>query len=192
MKKTSLLIITLLLTVHLFAQENQSNLLNSEEKIKAIDLLTPIVIGIIGAAWTFIQSRIQAANTRAEVYNHFQEKFKEFQSKLPTWINQRDRNGNLSQPQNEKEKAEFNRTIESYWWLVFDEWVVCCRVSKFTCKKLWKNYYSNGVLNALERQYFKEAFFRLVKKKNSFLGHDEEFENEIKRLYREKNNKELY
>ena len=192
MKRILILIFLQFITFHLFAQDNQINLLDSEQRIRLIDIATPIVIAFFGAAWTIIQSIIQAANTRAEVYNRFQEKFKEFQNNLPSWINNRDNKGNLDEPKSEKEKAEFNRTIESYWWLVFDEWVVCCCEAKLSCKVLWKKYYSKGVQNALERMYFKEALYRLVRKKNSFLGHDDDFLDEIKRLYKEKYNKDLF
>lgn len=158
-----------------------------------LDCITPAVIAVIGGIWTFVQSRIQKANTRAEVYNRFQEKFKDFQDRLPSRINERNKNGNYSfRPESEEEKDNYNRIIESYWWLVFDEWVVCCREAKNCCHRLWKEYYSKGVQNALERREFKDALFRLVRKENSFLGCDNEFLDEIKRLYQEKYGKELF
>ena len=197
MKKLSLFIIALFITIQIFGQDSQPDGFEIERTIRFKDFLAPdyitaLAIAIVGGVWAYIQSKIQKANTRAEVYNQFQEKFKEFQSKLPSWINKRDEDGKLSEPQGEEEKAEFNRTIESYWWLVFDEWVVCCQEARYSCRRLWRRYYSKGIQNALERDYFVEALSRLVKRENSFLGHDAEFLYEIKKLYKEKYDIELF
>ena len=199
-KMTKRLILTALVciaAVSLSAQIcTQCPLLDStkiEEGLKFKDFLAPeciytLIIALVGAVWAIVQSRNQKANTRAEVYNHFQEKFKEFQSKLPEWINERDENGKRTgRPKDEKEW----RIIESYWWLVFDEWVVCLREAK-SCKSLWDNYYSKGVQNALESDFFEEALHRLVKRENSFLGHDDEFRNDVNILYKEKYGIELF
>ncbi len=195
MKKLSLLIFFMsFLSVQIFAQETSIKDSKLDKGIIA-DLYVPIAIAAVGAFWTIRQSKIQTANTRAEVFNHFQGKFKEFQGKLPTWINQRTKSEVLiGRPKDKKEKEELDRTIESYWWLVFDEWVVCCKEAKYSCQGLWNKYYSKGIQNALdpEREYFEEALLRLVRKKNSFMGHDDEFLDEIKKLYKEKYGIELF
>lgn len=157
-----------------------------------IELLVPVVIAGVGAIWTVTQYQIQKAYNKSSTHLAFQQQFKAFQSTLPKDINSRDENGNFNYQPPEGQKLDFNRKIEAYWWLVFDEWFVCCSQCK-SCKSLWKDYYSQGVLNALEMPFFKDALFRLTKHKNSFLGQDESFKNEINRLYMKKHNgKELF
>lgn len=120
---------------------------------------------------------------KVRLYIDFQNQFKNFQSKLPADINKKDSDGNYNwKSQDDKDR----RLIESYWWLVFDEWLACKKISKLY-KSLWKHY-EKGVLDALERKEFRDAFERLVKNQNSFMGYDKEFCNTINAIYREKHN----
>lgn len=151
-----------------------------------VSLLTPIVIAVVGAIWTYSQYRIQKSYNNAQIYWEFQQRFKEFQALLPAGINQKDGNGNYSYVPPEGERERYNRVIEQYWWLVFDEWFICCRECK-SCRSLWKDYYSNGVIDALERADFREALKRLLAKGNSFLGQDRDFSVEIDQLYKKQN-----
>lgn len=156
-----------------------------------IDLLVPFFITAVGAIWTVTQYQIQKAYNKSSTHLAFQQQFKAFQSTLPKDINSRDEEGNFNYAPPSDQKLDFNRKIEAYWWLVFDEWFICCNQCR-SCKSLWRDYYSHGVINALEMPFFKDALLRLTKHGNSFLGQDEAFKDEINRLYMKKNKIELF
>lgn len=150
-----------------------------------VAVITPIVVFFVGAGWTISQHMIQQSYNKVRIYHEFQDRFKQFQSKLPDRINEKDpQTGKYCYEPPENEKDKFNRLLETYWWLVFDEWFVCCKECKWSCKSLWNNYYSKGVIDALQRENFKEALGRLLKLNNSFLGQDSNFAEDINQLYK--------
>lgn len=133
------------------------------------------VIAAMSVLCLLISVIIDRGIAKVKLYTDFQNQFKNFQSKLPADINKKDPNtGKYSwMPKTEEEK----RLIESYWWFVFDEWLACTKITKLY-KSLWKHY-KKGLLDALEREAFKDAFKTLAKNQNSFMGYDKKFCNAI-------------
>ena len=149
--------------------------------------LISALIALFSALCLFFSVRSDYHIAKVKLYIAFQNQFKAFQSKLPADINKKDpTSGKYSwMPNTDEEK----RLIESYWWFVFDEWLACTKITKLY-KSLW-NHYKKGVLDALERDAFKEAFKTLVRNQNSFMGYDKKFCNAINAIYREKYNENL-
>ena len=141
--------------------------------------LFSVLIATFSALCLYYSVRRDSRIAKVDLYLAFQNQFKAFQSKLPADINKRD-------PVTKKycwmpATKEEERLIESYWWLVFDEWLACNKIIKFK-RSLWKHY-KKGVSDALEREAFREAFRRLAKNRNSFMGYDDKFCKVINKIY---------
>lgn len=157
-----------------------------------VALTSPVVIALIGGVWTITQFRIQQAYSKAKIHFEFQQQYKAFRLSLPNEINNKDKEGNYNYCPPQGKELEYERKLQGYWWFVFDEWFICCKQCKRSCKSLWDDYYSKGVLSALERSDFRKALVDLIELENSFLGQDRAFKTEINKLYMEKHKSVIF
>ena len=144
--------------------------------------LFSVLIATFSALCLYYSAIRDSRIAKVDLYLAFQNQFKAFQSKLPADINKKD--SKTKQYTWMPTTKEEERLIESYWWLVFDEWLACNKITKFK-RSLWKHY-KKGVLDALERKAFRDAFSRLIKNQNSFMGYDDKFCKAINKIYRKK------
>ena len=75
------------------------------------------------------------------------------------------------------------RSIDLYWYLVFDEWLTCKKMHAGLAQ-LWDDQYSVGVQSALRNVAFNTAAHEHFKGSSSFFGYGKEFATEIDRLCR--------
>ncbi len=108
-----------------------------------------------------------------EIHRGFQKELHDIQKMLPPEVNEK---GWIP------EKSEHKRAITLYWYLVFDEWFICCKKSNGDLNYLWTEYYCNGVKSALKIDAFKNDIEPKLNKKYSFLGQSKEFYEEVNRI----------
>lgn len=108
-----------------------------------------------------------------EIHRGFQKELHDIQKMLPPEVNEKGWT---------PEKPEHKRAITLYWYLVFDEWFICCKKSDGGLNYLWTEYYCNGVKSALKIEAFKNDIEPKLRKKYSFLGQSQEFYDEINRI----------
>lgn len=107
-----------------------------------------------------------------DIHSRFQNNMRDIQLKFPYTIN----DNNI--PVSEQDK----RHIQLYWYLVLDEYITCKKMTNDKdLNNLWDNMYFNGMKSALRLKSFYEEIAYLLSTNSTFLGHRNEFENEIKK-----------
>jgi hypothetical protein len=145
--------------------------------IIVIDMLAPVISAITACIAVAISYKVVSRDNnvrRMDIHSKFQSEMREIQKSLPASVN--DENW---QPSTPKEK----RLLTMYWYLVFDEWLICTRGDK-TLQSLWNTYYINGVKSALRMAAFKKEIEVLMSGESTFLGHGEEFKKDLNEICR--------
>jgi hypothetical protein len=107
-----------------------------------------------------------------DVHIKFQNDMRALQKLLPADVNK---------PDWIPATDEHDRVLYLYWYLVFDEWMVC-KKSNYGLDTLWDQFYANGVMSALRMAAFKKKLEKLLEGESSFLGLGREFRDDINDL----------
>ncbi len=120
-----------------------------------------------------LQEQVEAshASTMIEVHSRFQSELRALQRTLPAAVNNADYAPTVAEA----------RSIQLYWYLVFDEWLTCTKMGS-ALVPLWTKHYSEGVKSALRLPAFRLAVEDLFRGSSTFLGYGPEFRAEIERL----------
>ena len=149
------------------------------------------VFACISSLLTIIVIRKNKKDYLVDAHFKFQTRFRELQKQFPPEVNDEDQNGKRIWEPNETRDENYKelvRSIEHYWYFVFDEWFFC-NVQDKRLNLLWDSIYSFGVAGALKIPGFKNEINRIMQKKNiSLFNKQDSFFNEIKRIDKEINN----
>jgi hypothetical protein len=109
-------------------------------------------------------------NTITEIHSRFQTSMRALQLEFPHTINE----NNIGLSPSER------RNVQLYWYLVFDEFLTCKKLSNDPeLNELWDEYYIKGVTSALRLKNFHNEIAYLLSINSTFLGEREDFEREI-------------
>ena len=105
-----------------------------------------------------------------EIHSRFQASMRELQLTFPPTINDNTVELNFSE----------TRSVQLYWYLVFDEFLTCKKLSNDPeLNVLWDKYYLKGVTSAIRLKSFHREIALLISVNSTFLGEREDFEKEI-------------
>jgi hypothetical protein len=114
--------------------------------------------------------QLSRKSTITEIHSRFQTSMREIQLTFPHYINDNSTELNPSE----------TRSVQLYWYLVFDEFLTCKKLSNDPeLNELWDKYYIKGVTSALGLKYFHKEIAMLISANSTFLGEREDFEKEI-------------
>jgi len=120
-----------------------------------------------------LQEQVVASQTLGmiEIHSRFQSEFRALQRTLPAAVNNPDWTPTPAEA----------RSLQLYWYLVFDEWLTCTKMGT-ELTPLWAHNYSEGVKSALRLPAFKIAAENIFRGSSTFLGYGHEFKKEIESL----------
>ena len=114
-----------------------------------------------------------ADSKRADIHSRFQSEARTLLLKLSNSVNE---------PENWQPSAEEQRHIRMYWYLVFDEWVICNKEDP-SLADLWQNYYLQGARSALRNPHFEASLKLMFDGQSAFFEQRNEFKQVINGLY---------
>lgn len=143
-------------------------------------ILIGIIILLVTTWYAYLTRSIMKASnntyelsrksTITEIHSRFQTSMRELQLRFPHNIND---NSTIL-------KDSEKRSVQLYWYLVFDEFLTCKKLSNDPeLNELWDKYYIKGVTSALRLQHFHNEIALLLSSNSTFLGEREDFEKEI-------------
>lgn len=117
-----------------------------------------------------LKAQIDAHRTTrlTEIHSRFQNEFRAIQRTLP-----HDVNSEAWAPTD-----DHKRSISLYWYLVFDEWLTCTKLSP-DLNSLWEDHYSKGVMSALRLPAFRMKIEEIFSGESTFMGYGPEFRKHI-------------
>lgn len=106
-----------------------------------------------------------------EIHSRFQSQVRDIQRSFPPEVNE----------DHWVPTKEHERSISIYWYLVFDEWLTCTKLSP-DLLILWSDQYSKGVKSALRIPAFRRKIEELFAGESTFLGYGSEFRSVIEAI----------
>lgn len=154
-----------------------------------ITTLTTLIIAftaLITSGIALYELKSERKNYLVDFHDKFQTRFREIQKRFPAEVNSIDENGmRIWSP--DKSEKETIRSIEHYWYFVFDEWYFC-NIGDKRLKKLWEDIYQYGVASALKIPGFRKCFENFINRDVTLFNYRNEFCEEITRIHKEVNN----
>ena len=152
----------------------------TQENYNLYSILIGIVILLVTTWYASLTRNIMKAtnktyelsrkSTITEIHSRFQSSMRELQLTFPHNIND---NSTILKPSE-------TRSVQLYWYLVFDEFLTCKKLSNDPeLSELWDKYYIKGVTNALRLKNFHNEIALLLSANSTFLGERADFEKEI-------------
>lgn len=150
------------------------------QKADLINLsLATTVISSVAAVSSMIVAWLMVRFTKqskiSDIHHGFQMRVREIQKNFHADINTPD----IWVP-----TPEEKRYIRLYWYTVFDEWLICCKLNKIY-RRLWTDIYRPGVRSAIGNPHFKSDLIDIFEKESSLHGFRREFIKEINSIYAE-------
>lgn len=130
----------------------------------------------VGLTWLTIKRA--AVTKRADIHSRFQSEIRAIQQQFSEKVND---------PENWSPTDSEKRYIRMYWYVVFDEWVICCKEDK-SLATLWRQYYAPGVGSALKNKHFAGNIKELFNGQSALFGYRNEFRDAINAIYSKDNN----
>lgn len=120
-----------------------------------------------------LREQVEASHaaTMVEVHSRFQSEIRALQRAFPPTVSNADWVPTATEA----------RSVQLYWYLVFDEWLTCTKMGS-ELGSLWTQHYSEGVKSALRLPVFRLAAEELFRGSSTFLGYGLEFKKEIEAL----------
>lgn len=148
-----------------------------------------VSVGSCVAAWTSYQLALTTLESnervvRVNAYMNMRKDFREIRRHIPDKYLAED-----LPPPPETEPAR--KSITNYWQLAFDEWYLTTQLGDPGLKPLWEERYKHLIAPQMHRKAFREVLCYLIKEKFVQNPMQRKFGDELKTLYKDKNNKEL-
>lgn len=144
--------------------------MKTEIIISSVALFVSGIAAIISIR-TYLHNKVKSI---ASAYLTLREKFRNIYISLP--YNHRDPNFTP------KEGSEEWRSIEAYWFHIFDEWFICNKINKTYLEWLWKEHYKHNLTAALSRNSLRIVLEGMIEREMSFGGNREEFIKELQTI----------
>lgn len=151
-----------------------------QETYSLLSILVGIVILFVTTWYAYLTRNIMKASNKTyelsrkstitEIHSRFQSSMRALQLTFPPNINDNSTTLNPTE----------TRSVQLYWYLVFDEFLTCKKLSNDPeLNELWDKYYIKGVTSALRLKHFHNEIALLLSVNSTFLGEREDFEKEI-------------